>query len=477
MISKSSGKKKSVILWVAREGFSAMLLFFISGLSLTSGQIFHNQNASSLDLSRLQAPLAIEPLVQKARLSASDKMSYDFFGESIAISGDTIVVGVGNISIGPMEHAGAVYVFAKPTTGWATMTQSAKLTASDKAGGDYFGSSVAISGDVIVVGAVGADNAGAAYVFVKPSGGWTGNLTENAKLTASDKEGGDGFGLVAISGDTIVIGAGFEDPGDVIDAGSAYVFTKPAGGWKGNLTESAKLIASNKKYEDYFGKPAISGDVIAVSATSADPDGVDRAGAIYIFEKPAGGWKGTLTENAILTAGDKDADDHIGVSVSIWGDVVVAGAPYDDPGEVGSAGSAYVFKKQGSSWSDMSHTAKLIASDGENFDHLGESISITEDAVIVGAYTDSIGANTSQGSAYLFIMPDGGWEDMTETQKITAKDGRAGDMFGSSISIWNETVAVGAKQAQVDGTFNAGAAFVFEESGTGLNVFLPYVKR
>jgi len=478
MISKSSGKINAFILWVARGGYSALLLLLISGLSPTTGRLIQNQNISPYDLNRLQ-PLAVEPFIQIARLSASDKMENDRLGRPMDMSGDTVVVGAGNISIGSMEHAGAVYVFAKPTTGWKTMTQSAFLTASDKAGGNYFGSSVAISEDLIVVGAGGADpggdtDPGAVYVFVKPSGGWTGSFTESAKLIVPAREDGDRVSSIAISGESIVVGVGQE----YSDSNSAHVFTKPAGGWKGNLNNSAKLIASDSTYDDGFGFDiAISGDVVAVSATRADPDGVNGAGVIYIFKKPAGGWEGTLTENAVLTAGDKHDSDQLGVSVSIWGNVVAAGTPYAEIGGINSAGSAYVFVKQGNNWNDMSHTAKLTASDGEKFDHLGESISIDGDTIITGAYTDNIDANMSQGSVYVFGMPAGGWKDMTETQKLTAQGGEGGSFFGSSASISNNTIAVGANGARVDGTFNAGAVFVFEKNGIGLNTFLPYIKR
>jgi hypothetical protein len=201
-----------------------------------------------------------------------------------------VVVGAYYADPGGITSAGAAYVFVKPVGGWGDITQTAKLTASDKAIGDHFGRSVVISGGVVVVGAPDADpggtiSAGAAYVFVKPVGVWT-NMTQTAKLTASDKAADDNFGnSVSVSGSLVVVGAPYADSGGLITAGTAYVFVKPGGGWT-NMTQTAKLTASDKAASDWFGfSVAISGDVVVVGAISADPGGTTEAGAAYIFKK------------------------------------------------------------------------------------------------------------------------------------------------------------------------------------------------
>ena len=158
-------------------------------------------------------PLTIDPVIvnEDAKLTASDAAVSDRFGLSVAASGDTVVVGARDDN---GVQSGSAYVFVKPGGGWAgPLTEDAKLTASDGAINDKFGFSVAVSGDTVVVGARD-DNAplsrtGSAYVFVKPGGGWAGPLTEDAKLTASDGAGDDRFGVsVAVSDDTVVVGAG-----------------------------------------------------------------------------------------------------------------------------------------------------------------------------------------------------------------------------------------------------------------------------
>jgi hypothetical protein len=225
-------------------------------------------------------------MTETAKLTASDGADYDYFGFfSIAISGDTVVVGAVGDDIGANTDQGSAYVFVKPPGGWGNMTQTAKLTASDGAAGDWFGNSVAISGDTVVVAAAAADigantDQGSAYVFVKPPGGW-GNMTETAKLTASDGADSDQFGAsVAISGDTVVVGAVGDDIGANTDQGSAYVFVKPAGGWT-NMTETAKLTASDGAYGDRFGfSVAISGDTVVVGAPWKE--------SAYVFVEPHG---------------------------------------------------------------------------------------------------------------------------------------------------------------------------------------------
>ncbi len=158
-------------------------------------------------------------LVEIIKLVASDAAAIDQFGLSVSISGDTAIVGA-RLNDDVPNDSGSAYVFEKVAGTW---TQVAKLTASDAAAGDGFGTSVSISGDTAIVGAVGDGPGGSAYVFVKPGGGWA-DANEDAKLTASDAAAGDSFGgSVSISGDTVIVGAPLDD--DVPnDSGSAYVF-------------------------------------------------------------------------------------------------------------------------------------------------------------------------------------------------------------------------------------------------------------
>ena len=206
------------------------------------------------------------------------------YGYEVALDGNYAVVG----SYGENIQAGSAFVYFFDGNNWL---KQAKLTASDAASRGYFGKSVSISGDQIVVGADGDDNyAGSAYIFVKPSGGWA-DMTQTAKLTASDAAVSDYFGIsVSISGDQVVVGAHYDDDGGT-SSGSAYVFEKPAGGWV-DMTQTAKLTASDASSSDYFGNSvSISGDQVVVGA-HYDDDGGTSSGSAYVFEKPAGGTNG-----------------------------------------------------------------------------------------------------------------------------------------------------------------------------------------
>ena len=393
----------------------------------------------------LRYPLMIDPLIQKAKLTASDGAGNDQFGNSVSISGNTVVVGASDDD----SQKGSAYVFVKPSGGWSNMTQTAKLTASDGAEGDEFGYSVSVSGDTVVVGADGDDDdgdwSGSAYVFVKPGGGWS-NMTQTAKLTASDGAEGDYFGgSVSISGETVVVGAN----GDT--SGSAYVFVKPGADWA-DMTQTAKLTASDGAASDYFGySVSISGDTVVVGAHYAD----SQKGSAYVFVKPGADWA-DMTQTAKLTASDGVANDYFGYSVSISGDTVVVGAPFDDDNG-GYSGSAYVFVKPSGGWSNMTQTAKLTASDGAEGDYFGVSVSISGDTVVVGAEGDDDNGGYS-GSAYVFVKPSGGWSNMTQTAKLTASDGAALDDFGYSVSISGDTVVVGAEGDDSQ----KGSAYVFD---------------
>jgi hypothetical protein len=262
---------------------------------------------------------------------------------------------------------GRVYVYVKPGAGWTNMTQTAMLTASDGALDDDFGKSIGISGDVVVAGSEahnigpGGDQ-GLAYVFVKPGFNWT-NMTETAKLTASDAGAADRLGgSVAISGDTIVAGASMQDDGvPGSNYGAAYLYTKPPGGWT-NMTQTAKLTASDSVSDDQVGSHvAISGATLMVGAYKADAGPLFAdAGKVYEYEQPSTGWA-TGTQSQILqldTSGDLSQGDQLGYSAAISGDFAVVGAIFDDTSFTND-GSAYIFQRTGSTWSRV---AKLTAS-------------------------------------------------------------------------------------------------------------------
>jgi len=403
-------------------------------------------------------PLTIDPFVQKAKLTASDRATSDGLGSSVAISGDVVVVGAPYAAPGGITQAGAAYVFVKPLGGWGDMTQTAKLTASVKSAIFWFGQSVSISDDVVVVG-----GRGAAYVFVKPGGGWGGNLTETAKLTDGDSYMSDEFGRsVAINGDVVVVGAIYARPGGTIDAGAAYVFVKPGGGWV-DMTPIARLIASDRAAYDRLGwSVGVSGDVVVVGAPYAAPGGEWGSGAVYIFVKPADGWV-NMRQTAKLTASDpyKSSGDLFGDSVAISGNVVVIGASFAYAGGWGQAGAAYIFVKPGSGWEgNLTETAHLTASDSGAHKYFASSVAISGNTVVVGAIYAAY-----EGAVYVFGKPGGGWGgDLTEDVRLLRSDNDYYFLFGQSVAIDSGVIVGGAPKNSTGEPINSGAAYMFDGS-------------
>jgi hypothetical protein len=303
---------------------------------------------------------------QLAELKGSDTVVSDEFGISVAVSGTTAVVGTSGSS-----YAGRAYVFTRTASGWK---QAAELKGSDTNPGDNFGSSVAISGTTVVVGAYRhAKDAGRAYVFTKTASGWK----QAAELKGSGNVTKDGFGTsVAVSGTTAVVSA----EGHANGAGAAYVFTGTATGWD----QAAELKGSHTVAGDNFGSSvAISGTTAVVSAYGQ----ANSAGSAYVFTETAGVWK----QAAELKGSDTTAGDYFGISAAISGTTVVVGA-YD---HANLAGRAYLFTKTASGWKQ---TEELKGSDVVANDNFGISVAVSGTAAVVGAYGDG----TRAGRAFVF---------------------------------------------------------------------------
>jgi hypothetical protein len=360
-------------------------------------------------------------------LTASDPGDGDSFGISVAISGDTAIVG------SPFDDAvghrsGSAYVFTRSGTAW---TQQTKLNAADAAGGELFGVSVALSSDTAIIGASGGS--GSAYVFTRSGTTWT----QQAKLTAADAAGGDGFGnFVALSGDTTIVGAYVDDGAGGSDQGSAYVFTRSGTTW----TQQAKLTAEDGAARDRFGCSVAIDGATAIVGAYADDDAGSGSGSAYVFTRSGTTW----TQQTKLTAADAAASNSFGFSVAFSGDTAIVGAQsgYNDAGSY--SGSAYVFTHSGTTWTQQ---AKLTAADGAAGDRFGASVALSGDTAIVGAWQDD-DAGSYSGSAYVFSRLGTTW---TQQAKLTAADAAPFDWFGGSVAIDGDTAIVGAVRHDVGG--------------------------
>jgi len=368
-------------------------------------------------------------------LAPSDGKGGDDFGSAVAVSDDLIVIGAPH-SEGDGHHSGSAYVYRRDGADWF---EEQELTASDAAADDFFGRSVATSGDLIVVGAQGDDvveeNSGSVYVFGFDGTDWV----EEQKLTASDsRRGAAYFGTsVAISGDVIVIGAEADD--------SAYVFRFDGTAW----VEEQKLTDHDgaTRFLDNFGRSvAISGDLIVVGAFRED----NEAGVAYVYRFDGTNW----VEEQKLTASDGAAGDLFGFGVAFSGDTIVVGAKGTGEGPRSSrpSGSAYVFRFDGTDWIEEQ---KLTASDGGAGDGFGVSIALSGDLIAVGAQN-----NDYSGSAYVFRFDGADW---VEDEKLRGSDSKSSSTsFGSKVAIRGDTIVVGALGDRPEKDTASGAAYVFE---------------
>jgi hypothetical protein len=437
------------------------------------------------------SPAAAAAWGQQAYAKAANTDAADQYGVAVALGSDTLVVGAqgeasnqNTITNGTSASsnngaagAGAVFVYTRSGTAWS---QQAYLKAPNAQAGDNFGSAVAIDGDTIVVGAPAEDSnqtsvsngttasgdnssaaSGAAYVFRRTAGSWA----QEAYLKGSAIAAGANFGFaVAISGDTIVVGA----HGENSSTGAAYVFKRSGTTW----SEEQRLTAVNGGGGDDFGTSVgISGDTIVVGAigesssqasvtngaTASADESAANAGAAYVYKRSGTTW----TQEAYLKANNSEAGDFFGRSVAISGDTVLVGAD----GEAGTQGAVYAFTRSGTTWSQQAYLKASNATGGHNF---GASVGLYGNTAAIGAD----GVSSSAGATYVFSRSGTTW---SQAAYLRAANTDSSDYMGAAVAVYGSTVAAGAAgeasnqttitngaTASSDNTLgSAGAAYVY----------------
>lgn len=451
------------------------------------------------------SPLPEPSLAQQAYLKASNTDANDQFGSAVALDSDTLVVGApeedsatsginGSQSGNSGDGTGAVYVFVRNGGIW---TQQAYLKSSNPENRDLFGSSVAISGDTIVVGAPFEDSnatgingnqsdnsvaqAGAAYVFVRSGTTWT----QQAYLKPSTA-GFNNFGnTVAIDGDTIAIGAEGEDSASTgingsevgtgaASSGAVYVFTRSGTTW----SQQAYIKSSNSQSGDQFGnRVALSHDTLAVGAVGEDSaatgiggnqgdNSASGSGAVYVFTRSGNTW----SQQAYVKASNSAANTSFGGSLSLDSNTLAVGTD--------NASTAYIFTRSGGLWTQE---ALLQGANTENGDQFGISVAVHGDTLAVGASGEDSAATgingdgtnnsaSSSGALYVFTRSGTTW---TQRDYVKGSNGEAGDSFGSAIAANNGTIvsgayledshATGINGIQTDNSAtDSGAVYVFQ---------------
>lgn len=483
--------------------------------------------------------------LQQAYIKAGNVDSNDLFGSSIAISGDTLVVGTpkessnqktitngtGSSSDNTVSASGAVYVYRRTGRVWV---QEAYLKAPNADALDSFGASVAVDGDTIVVGAYyessnqrtitngttasgdnSSANAGAVYIFKRSGTTWE----QEAYLKSSNSDPYDNFGIrVAISGDSVAVGADTEasnqtsitngttasSDNSAAGAGAVYVFKRSGATW----TQEAYIKAANAEAGDRFGNAlSLNLDTLVVGAyaeasnqttitngtTASSNNSAMSAGAVYVYKRTGSSW----AQEAYIKATNADALDLFGFSVSLNGNTIVAGSLLEASSQSSitndvtasgdnsksGAGAVYVFKRTGVTWAQEAY---IKASNSDSGDRFGVDVSIANDSLVVGAYNEassqrgvSFGSNASSkndasesGAVYVFKRSGASW---SQQAYIKSPNSDASDWFGACVSVNGDSIGIGAykedsNQAVIsngkgasgnNSSAEAGAAYVY----------------
>ncbi len=413
-------------------------------------------------------PQPVQSMVQQAYVKASNTSASSSFGGAVALDADTMVVGAQSEGTGAFR-SGEAYVFARNGTTW---TEQARLKAPNIIADERFGSSVALSGDTLVIGAPAPPSlagqpvgSGSVYVFTRSGTTWI----PEATIKASNPENSDGFGFsVALQGDTLVVGASGEDSAvtwvisgspdeaatnnGAIDSGAVYVFTRTNGVW----IQQAYIKASNSETGDGFGRSvALDGHTLVVGASGEDSsrtgvlvgspgenvtnNGASNSGAVYVFTLSNNGW----VQDAYVKASNTGSGDLFGGRVALVRNTLAVGAPLEDSGINGSgddnsaagSGAVYIFTRLTGGWKEEAYVKVLNPEVDDNF---GSSLGLIDGTLAVGAP----GKDARRGAVYIFTQGKGIW-----TQRISggASNADPNDNFGGgSVALSGRTMAAGA---------------------------------
>jgi hypothetical protein len=477
---------------------------------------------------------------QEAYIKAANADINDQFGIALSLSGDTLAVasyresssqstitnGNGASSDNSSLYSGAVYVYKRDGVSWS---QEAYIKAVNSESYDCFGNAISLSGDTLAVGAVSessnlttitngsviADNNlggsnGAVYVYKRTGANWI----QEAYIKAANSNVLDQFGnTVSLSGDTLIVGsvsessnqttitngAGASSDGSLRDSGAVYIYKRSAGSW----SQEAYIKASNANRDDYFSNSvSINGDTLAVGAIAEDSNqttiingsnastdnSLSYSGAVYIYKRQGITW----TQEAYVKAVNAKGGESFGNSVSVSGDTLSVGAPYERSSQTNitngeaassdessaSSGAVYIYKRLGIIWKQEAY---IKAANSDAIDYFGEFLSLSTDTLAVGAKYESSnqtiitnGENassdnslTDSGAVYVYKRSGGSWSQEAYIKAVNANDG---DHFGQSLSINGDSLVVGApfeNSNQISITNGASASADVSKAASG----------
>ena len=422
-------------------------------------------------------------ITQVASLTADSPESLAAFGSAVALDGDVLAVGAPDEDAGGTVDSGAVYIFHRNTggkEGWG-LVKRLSLNDSDQNYNHGFGTSVAVSGDIAVVGAPGEIvygdvSAGAIYIYYRHQGG-TDNWGRVKREIRTVRSAGDWFGAsVAAASGILVAGSPGEDTAAGGDGGASYVYSRNYGGTD-NWGLVKKLTPGNGEAGDAFGSSVtVSGGTVVVGAPHASSGMVDNAGAVFVFSRDHGG-AGNWGEVKDISLGlfNAHGNDFFGGSVALHNDVLAVGAEGDDSAGT-QAGAAYVYHRDQGGADNWGKVRRLTASDGDAYDYFGRSVGVSDTLIVAGALNqgDQDGYPNA-GAVYAFSQNSGGENNWGEIAKILPRVRQDNANFGNSVAASGDTMAFGepGRNTAPDG---GGAANIFVQRFPWI-LFFPVLDR
>lgn len=417
-----------------------------------------------LSLLSAQAHAAKLIIGQGQRLSATDPADFKAFGRTVAVDGDTAVVGAqGDEQLG--DGAGAVYVFVRSGGGWQPHPLTPKLLSSSGTDQAGFGQSVALSGSALIVGGeLRSTSAGTAYVFRRASSAATDAWTQEQQLTVTGAAASDLLAVsVALSGETAIVGA----PGDTGDSGAAYVFLRSAGSsplWALQDTSAApscsgrpcrcttgtcKLVPSPRQTNSQFGRSlAIDGSSLLVGAPAQGGTGL-----AFAFQQTNGVWDAGTPLTVPAAIGAPASDDAFGRGVAVSGSWALVGAPQANVNFVSDAGAVFFFERTAGAWVCRQRVNTPAPVDTGEF---GQSVALSGFRAAVGAPAE----NSERGFIHVFSREPTTWR---RSQPPVSSGGVVNVEFAGSVSISADALITGATLEPCVGSSCAeqGAAYIF----------------
>eukprot|EP00002_Diphylleia_rotans_P015509 TRINITY_DN3004_c0_g1_i12.p1 TRINITY_DN3004_c0_g1~~TRINITY_DN3004_c0_g1_i12.p1 ORF type:complete len:837 (+),score=134.06 TRINITY_DN3004_c0_g1_i12:84-2594(+) len=388
------------------------------------------------------------------RTTPGDSSSGAFFGAALSTDGSYTVIGSHLADVDGVSDCGKIYIYS---TSAQTRALEAILTASNKGAGDYFGISVSISAGRVLVGAPnaavsGLSQAGSAYVFIKSGFQWS----EEAILTASDAQATDNYGCaVALYESFAMIGAKYRDSSNVPDSGAVYVYYRSSTQWTQNMV----LVPADPIQDNRFGEAISlqSGTALVGTLVCCWDCYCYKTGLAYVFSQTVAGWG----SQGILSASDGQYANHFGITVSIDGDYALVGARYADIDGIADSGAAYVFHRQGGSWSQQ---AVLVSNTIVSGNLMGISVAIKGSIAIVGSANSWVGNYGDAGQVFTFTRTGSSWQ---QSAQLTATMVAFGNTFGVYVALSNQYAVISASREDYGNKTDAGAVYFFYNTDYG----------